>query len=721
MAYYDPLQVESIFQETLRLLMASPSERIQINLIDRFLDFISGNEKKFESYLIQIVQQLPVLNNPLIYAGIDPEIFNNFIGKLEHSFSVISDDSSADQLRKHIEKYQAVLFQIYGWVGVDDGVHEHENQLVIPQKVIKEENGDVIIPVVEEFDGVYSGRLRKLHIEVISKSKNGFELKPAFGVIGADAGSFIKPVESAVERLATQSGHKITPWKASVFFETPHSWHAGKSANLAISGTFYCELLKAEDLQEQFWINPAACITGEIDDFGNVLPVAYNTLKLKVEAAFFSWVQVLVVPLAQLDEAQSHIQDLKKDYPNRDLPVIAVSHLKELFFDRRVSLYHKTDALNHNLKKVWRRRNSTAITIILITLLVIIGKLVYGPLDKNPVVADFAGNSMILKNSSGAILKEIQVGTDFVNRENEKSLHKYYLLVDIDEDGFNDVVYFKYVRNNENYRDSLYSFSVIKNDFIWKQPVSMDLDFSHRPDIEDDTWTIRQLLNVNFGNEKIFLSSYQSRLYFPGTINKHDLKTGQIIDSYVHPGRIMYMITEDINEDGSDEIIFLANNNDYWGAVLGILDIDKMNGTGPSTDLYKPKNLTSAKENGYVRFPRTVIAKTGGNQKGTTPRHVYYKSEKKIITVIIIDYLFKNIIDSEDNPQMVYRFDKELNLLSVGSSNSWDVLAREFYQEGKLSFEPGLEYLEAFKDSLEWWDGEKFVNYPTLANPHPID
>ena len=47
--------------------------------------------------------------------------------------------------------------------------------------------------------------------------------------------------------------------------------------------------------------------------------------------------------------------------------------------------------------------------------------------------------------------------------------------------------------------------------------------------------------------------------------------------------------------------------------------------------------------------------------------------------------------------------------VTIGTSTHYDLWARNLYEEGRIPFNPDYDYFEAFKDSIEYWDGEKFV------------
>ena len=58
---------------------------------------------------------------------------------------------------------------------------------------------------------------------------------------------------------------------------------------------------------------------------------------------------------------------------------------------------------------------------------------------------------------------------------------------------------------------------------------------------------------------------------------------------------------------------------------------------------------------------------------------------------------------------LFYYFDKNLEPVTIGTSTYYDLWARNLYEEERILFKPDYDYFEAFKDSIEYWDGEKFV------------
>lgn len=720
MAYPNPVQLEAHFNETIQQISIAQSERLQLQLIIEFLKKIEGFEQETESYLIILFQKLPDFSNPLLYAGLNPSELRETLQRIETCFSNVDNNEGITSAKEKVQGYKKALAQCYRWIGEEVHSDILEDALVLQEvKQKKDVLGEVLIPVVEQIQNKKIGRLRRLKIDVLGESETKCDLKATFGVIGSDSSSFLKDVEQAAQKLLTESrAGKNKYWKGAATFELSHAWHEGRSANLALAAAFYCEMLKAEEQAEYFRLNPAVCITGDIDSHGNVCSVDQETLRNKVEAAFFSWAHVLVVPMKQLTEALVQVEHLQEQFPNRYLPVVGVSHLREVFFDRRLTLHYKTGAIAYNLKKAWKSRFSVASIFVFVVLIGVIGRLLYGPVDRNPTSVEFAGTSMVVKNKLGATLKAFDVDTKFVeHHENDPSRPKY-VFIDVDDDGMNELVYVNYIyKSSEN--DSLFCFSFLTDQFLWKKEISLDLDYSFRPDSPNQKWGTSFLKTHENGIEKKLFIRVNISHFFTNAIVNIDPKTGDLGDMFVNSGGINDYIFKDFNGDGEAELLILASSNAFWGATLIVLNLDNFEGHAPSTKDYKALDIPYADIVGMVLFPKTIIGRKYSNSKGTYGRDFSFNEKTKSVTAHIFGTSDGvTSASTGTNPNILYFLDKDLRVTGIGSGNGWDILAREYYEKGILSFEPGIEYLTAFKDSLLWWDGEQFVNEPTLVNDY---
>lgn len=69
----DPIQVESEFQELMLRLETTASIRHRHAMIKQFLEELAGAFKKYETYIYQVVDEIPRYTIPLTWSGLSPQ------------------------------------------------------------------------------------------------------------------------------------------------------------------------------------------------------------------------------------------------------------------------------------------------------------------------------------------------------------------------------------------------------------------------------------------------------------------------------------------------------------------------------------------------------------------------------------------------------------------------------------------------------------------------
>ena len=99
---------------------------------------------------------------------------------------------------------------------------------------------------------------------------------------------------------------------------------------------------------------------------------------------------------------------------------------------------------------------------------------------------------------------------------------------------------------------------------------------------------------------------------------------------------------------------------------------------------------------------------------------VFNEVEDLVSIIVYGKELNRNIDGAGTIPALVYTINQKLEIVGIGSSDGFDVQARQLHAQGRLPFESVLDYLRGFEDSLYWWGGEKLVNKPTLINNYSV-
>jgi len=713
----NPLEVEQLFSDTVYTVKQAGSERVQLFVIYEFAKKLANESDLYESYLVQITELLPELKNPLLFTGIRPEQINDVIHVFEKITEAVPELLQHDDVQHKLALLRDGAAIINTWMNFDE--QELSQTRAVSRQISQPApmKGEALIPVIEGGEQQAAGRLRKMQVDVLGKSREKmFELKPTFGVIGAETGSLGVIPAKAAGKLLQQHRSGGNSWKGSARFEQSHAWHAGRSANLALAALFYCEMLKAEKSREHFDINPAIVITGDLDEEGNVLAVEESTLKNKAEAAFFSWAQALVVPAAQLNEVLGYLEQLEEEYPQRSLTVAGVAHLKEIFYDRRLTLYQKKTALEHHASQLWNKKFSVAGAAVFLVMALTLAKVIYGPIDKNPAAIEYDGASLIVQNKTGTVLFTKEVGDLMVLgvKTIPESRIRYTALIDVDGDGTNEVVWTSY---KSKFGRTEIVLGNAAGDTLWVKNFTRNVEYPYHPYIQSDIFVVRSLYTADLdgnGLEEILIVNNHEQ-YFPCFVSVIDPKTGKVTREMLHQGVIESLLIEDLDSDGIKEIVYGGVNNTHKLGFLAAVSYPELRGQSGASKRYSLPGWDSTKNKLYMLFPQSIVGKKLSNNSGINTRieSIHLNRSNKIYVRI------NELVDGGTNMdfdlvQLQYLFDLNLKPVAIGSIDSYDLAARELYETGRLPFLADGLYLQAFKDSLLWWNGEQFVQEYTL-------
>jgi hypothetical protein len=216
-----------------------------------------------------------------------------------------------------------------------------------------------------------------------------------------------------------------------------------------------------------------------------------------------------------------------------------------------------------------------------------------------------------------------------------------------------------------------------------------------------------QLQQTENGSKVLLNSSLIQ--YFQSVLFTIDVRTGEIEQEYLHPGRIEDILAVDVDNDEEDEILFTGVNNAYWNAMAGLLEYGDASGYAPATEDYIPANMKPARESRYLMLKKTVLAKYFETiWKYNVGQSIHYDelSEQLYITVVEGTSRFSEF---EKDIRVLYYLDRNLKPIGVGTSDLYDIKVRRLFENGEIPVEPDFDYFEALRDSLLYWTGEEFI------------
>jgi hypothetical protein len=777
----NPIEIERDFQGLLLSLSYPSTPWQRLFKINGFLEKLGNNFTDHESYLLELIERLPDLVRDLNYLGCDPETLHALFEKMQllHAHFFLCDDvpGLADVVEK-LRQAVSCLYAYAGEIGAALKILEEKfsetspawlNQLAegpagrpllllhraheeskkhdeataakfqhLLAQWSRHDAGSTVVPVIEHAinDGGNhegEGGLRQIAVKILGEAKTSKDdIHADVAVFGAESeASAVTQTPIAAARCLLVENYPALAkrfFTGQVAFAAAHALHEGASANLAIAALFYCSVLDYTDQRERFTLAPTIAITGDLNKAGEVLPVDGKTLATKVQAAFFSWVDYLVVPKQQLNDAEVDARTLTQRYPHRVLTIIGIGNLREIFYDRRLTKRECVSKVKHVARKAWQQKFTVGGLATILSLILIIGKSIYGPLDKNPVVGEFTGESLLLKNKSGEIVDKIAVGPSTVRRangigyDNELLGLHYVAFFDIDGDGINEVFWVQWDDEKTGQSGKICCKSVREDTLRWSSALRRALDFPRKPDVKSDYFSPDQIAVGDFdgdGKGELFVNCTHD--FFPSLVLKLEAQTGKELGCYVHIGHLPSMKLVDLDHDGITEVLLCGVNNAFRQACLVVLDPRFISGHSPLAGDYVITGYPAGLEKAYILIPKTIVGEAFSEEsKNNNALTIFIQPESRNFFLLIRDL---TLFDPPLNNKLVVLygyFDFDLRVQSFGTGDSYDLIAEKLFREGRVSRMPDYTYFEEYKKTMMYWDGEGWQNQPVM-NKHYLE
>jgi hypothetical protein len=774
----NPIEIERDFQGLLLALSCPGTPRQRLFKINGFLEKLGNNFTEHESYLLELIERLPDLVRDLNCLGCDPATLQALFEKtllLHAHFSLSDDVPGLAEVVEKLRRAVACLYAYAGEVGVALKILEEKfsetspawlNLLVVEpasrpllllQRAHEEarrhdetavaklhpllaqwaphDANSAVVPVVEHSLNDVAiqegeGGLRRIAVKILGEAKTGKDdIHADVAVFGAEseATAVTQIPIAAARRLLVENHPSMAKrfFTGQVAFETAHALHEGASANLAIAALFYCAALYHTDQRERFNLAPGVALTGDLNKAGEVLPVDGKTLATKVKAAFFSWVEYLVVPKSQRNEAEAAARSFAQRYPHRALTIIGVGHLREIFFDRRLTRRECAGMTKHLARQAWRNKFTVGGMATTGLLVLIIGKLLYGPVDRNPIAGEFVEESLLVKNKYGKVIDRIWMGAPTVRRANTlgpdnelQGLH-YVTFFDIDGDALNEIFWLQWPDEKTENPAMIYCKSVKEDSLQWSVPLRQTLHFPRKPDVTSDLFMPKHVAAGDFdrnGKAEIFVVACHD--FFPSLVMKLNAKDGKELGNYVHIGHLSPMKFVDLDSDGITEILLCGTNNAFRQACVVALDPRFIAGHSPLAGDYALENYEPGLERAYMLIPKTIVGEAFPEEsKFNEAKTMTIQESNRKIQVLIDDLV---PLASTQRAALFGYWDFDLQAQSFGTLDNYDLMAETLFRESRISRLPDYEYFEAYNKTMRYWDGEGWQNQPVM-NKHYLE
>jgi ElaB/YqjD/DUF883 family membrane-anchored ribosome-binding protein len=191
----------------------------------------------------------------------------------------------------------------------------------------------------------------------------------------------------------------------------------------------------------------------------------------------------------------------------------------------------------------------------------------------------------------------------------------------------------------------------------------------------------------------------------PSVLLLLDAATGKPRGEYWHLGHFSEMLNYDVDKDGIEEIVGVANNNAYNGNSVIVLDPRAMSGQAPAPGDKRLLDIAPGSQKFFVLLPRSDLEKASLELKPSAGRLV--RTANGTLMVSSTEALGPDRVD------LIFEFDSKMECIGVKATDHFLGVHRKLEREGILTRSVDGQYLEDLRKGVQYWDGEKsrFVTY----------
>jgi hypothetical protein len=258
--------------------------------------------------------------------------------------------------------------------------------------------------------------------------------------------------------------------------------------------------------------------------------------------------------------------------------------------------------------------------------------------------------------------------------------------------------------------DTLYCFNS-DGSLRWKHGMSGGMRFGAVDFSKNPHWHIYKFLPVRRSSRErvqlfVFaniLPSWASKLF------ELDPQTGKELQSYWHAGDMRSAVEADVDGDGTKELVVGGVNNHLRGAAIAVFDPRSVQGAGPTIPEMVPTEAGKGTEKYYLLLPRSSLGIALGTRTPyNSVKEIRVSTEGRV--VIQTD----ETTDADYNAGLVYGFGDNMRINYVVANDPFEVNFEKARKQGLIKDELNAAYYENLRKSVRYWDGERFVNEPTM-------
>lgn len=697
---------------SMKILDFNEIEKLRVEL-SSIIPQISGIPKIL--LLHSFYSKLLLTNDPPLIDSFSNEFIEEYLKELENYSPFYSAPDKTENIIKQLQILKSTFTLFRYSQRITDSINSISKKLSDYKLILNGEfdskttKGDLLFPLIGKLvttaENINYSSVEKLKI-LISPTKG----KDSFIFIPSSLNT--EQLEEQTKicfKLALNYLNKHGKYfhqfhEVLIFFENLSAVYNGKSYGIVLIIGLIEQLSLLYNLPYVVNIRRNVLSTGEIDADGNIKALGTDSIVIKVETAFYSNITTFVVPKIDDITAAIRLDELKAKYPARSLTLVSVENLTDLLNRRNLIDIKKQSPIRRTANSIKKNWVSFLLGIMLVAILYIV---VIVESDNRPALLENDTSTLFVKNKSGKTLwtKKLMSLPDNVNREN--IMTTVQKLVDINTDGNKELL----LINHDNYTnaDSSKFGSIIcydcKGNELWHYQFK-DVVNSKREKLSSVYNIIGMIDTTTYLSKKALLLMATNYESFSSAVFMVELSSGiRIGPTLWHSGHLWEGILTDIDNDRKNEVVFTAVNNGLEKAVLGVIDLENMNGVCPTTYEYQILDKMPAKFKAFIAFPKSDYNKylRLRNNAPVLGRLANIKRKNKISFQCSEDHTIGGFI--------TYALNYDFSDVEITISSSLRVVRDSLVAKGllKLPYTDTEEYKNLLRKKILYWDGEQLL------------
>ena len=677
-------------------LTAQYSAQARVIFLYEFFDKIlaTGNNNFIDSYLPEFIPEYVFCLKNFSVLGMKPGLNESIIQQAEQiknsghtsgfeEFSVI-----LTRLKNDLEKLQKILNGLQ-----NEAVEAKAYFPLLEEEAIKE-------------TGLTIGILESVTIKIHpAKKENKFIIVPSEKEIEEKISEQVKLSWLNAVRIAKKYIKRIHPYhEVIISFDKKAGFCKGNSLGTALTLSFIVEIFKTYNSPLSIKVGDGIAFTGGMDEQGKITVTSEEIIKQKTELIFFSDISLFIVPKKEESAANEKLNELRKEFPRRDLKITGMADINDLLDRRTIVEIKKQPVIVRTGKFVKKNWEAFSLMLIIAGMIYFTG---WWDFDSNPKVLKYENQHIRVFNVNGKLLwskKVRNIPSYFLDGTLIKK--QFALIADVTGDGKNEVILSNKLfgqRMHDPEFNNIVCYDYAKRR-VWKHTFA-EVVSTNTITFSSEYRT--KFIDIYELNNQRILFVVAKNYYFPSAVFGVDITTGErATEVFWHSGHLDDGLIYEDSSENSDKLIVGGVNNGFESASLAVLEISKLAGQAPTSSNYNLNDITPADLLEYILIPPSDYS-SFKNSRYNAVMQDHLKFEDKKIRVGINELAGLG----EPGSVLFYYFNPDFTFNFIETGDNFQHERDRLVREGKLSpprtYTP--EYFEILKNNIRYWDGKKFV------------